>query len=125
MSGYLERADLTAAVLRDGWLRTGDHGSIDAQGHIWLAGRIKDEINRAGLKVQPAELDTLLESHPAVAEACAFAVPDPVSGEAVAVAVRLAAGMTENAESLRAWCRRARAPRGSAGAVVFRRRNPA
>jgi acyl-CoA synthetase (AMP-forming)/AMP-acid ligase II len=61
--------------------------------------------SRAGLKVQPAELDILLESHPSVAEACAFAVNDPVSGEAVAAAVRLKPGAAENAESLRAWCR--------------------
>jgi acyl-coenzyme A synthetase/AMP-(fatty) acid ligase len=61
--------------------------------------------SRAGLKVQPAELDILLESHPSVAEACAFAVNDPVSGEAVAAAVRLEPGAAENAESLRAWRR--------------------
>jgi len=55
--------------------------------------------------VQPAELDILLESHPSVAEACAFAVNDPVSGEAVAAAVRLEPGAVESAESLWAWCR--------------------
>ena len=105
MSGYLGRADLTAAAMHDGWLRTGDRGLIDQKGRIWLTGRIKEEINRAGIKVQPAELDLLLENHPAVAEACAFALPDAVAGEIVAVAVRLAPGALSDVESLRAWCR--------------------
>jgi oxalate---CoA ligase len=48
MSCYLDRPDLTAAALQDGWYRTGDRGKIDTAGRIWLTGRIKDEINRAG-----------------------------------------------------------------------------
>lgn len=105
MSHYLHRPDLTAEVLRDGWLRTGDRGTIDTSGKIRLTGRIKDEINRAGLKVQPAELDTLLESHPAVAEACAFGLDDAVSGEMVAAAVRLEPGVPVDIDALRSWCR--------------------
>jgi len=105
MSCYLGRPDLTAAVLQDGWYRTGDCGWIDPTGRIRLTGRIKDEINRAGFKVQPAEIDVLLETHPAVAEACVFAVPDPVGGESIAAAVRLASGASATSEMLRAWCR--------------------
>jgi len=104
MSGYLHRPDLTAAAIRDGWYHTGDYGIVDERGEIRLAGRIKDEINRAGFKVQPGEIDTLLERHPSVAEACTFAIADPVSGEAVAVAIKLAAGARETPETLRAWC---------------------
>jgi acyl-CoA synthetase (AMP-forming)/AMP-acid ligase II len=104
MSGYLDRPDLTAAVLRDGWYSTGDLGEVDADGTIRLTGRAKDEINRAGFKVQPAEIDMLLESHPSVAEACVFGMPDAVSGEIVAAAIRLAPGSAEDAASLRDWC---------------------
>jgi acyl-CoA synthetase (AMP-forming)/AMP-acid ligase II len=104
MSGYLRRPDLTAAVLVDGWYHTGDTGHINEAGLIRLTGRIKDEINRAGFKVQPAEIDALLETHPAVSEACVFSIPDPVSGQIVAAAVRLAAGAKADAESLRQWC---------------------
>jgi acyl-CoA synthetase (AMP-forming)/AMP-acid ligase II len=104
MSGYFRRPDLTAAVLHDGWFHTGDRGSVNKSGNIRITGRIKDEINRAGFKVQPAEIDLLLESHPAIAEACVFGMADPVAGESVAAAVRLAAGAAESAESLRAWC---------------------
>ena len=70
MSGYLGRPDLTAAVVRDGWLHTGDRGTVDELGRVRLTGRIKDEINRAGLKIQPAEIDVLLETHPPLLRLC-------------------------------------------------------
>jgi thioesterase domain-containing protein len=66
---------------------------------------LKDEINRGGFKVQPAEIDTLLERNPAVAEACVFGISDPLGGEAIAAAIRLADGAHANPESLQAWCR--------------------
>ena len=105
LSGYLNRPDLTAAAMPRGWFRTGDRGTVDELGRIRLTGRIKDEINRAGFKVQPAEIDLLLETHPAVAEACVFAIPDPISGEVVGAAVRLVQGATADISSLQAWCR--------------------
>jgi oxalate---CoA ligase len=105
MSGYLDRPELTAEVMKDGWYHTGDCGRIDKHGRIWLTGRIKDEINRAGVKVQPAEIDRLLETHPAVAEACAFGVPDSIGGESIGVAVKLKPGSDGNPEKLRGWCR--------------------
>ena len=86
--------DLTAAAFHQGWYRTGDRGSIDQHGRLWLTGRIKDEINRAGFKVQPAEIDAMLERNPAVAEACVFGISDPLGGEAVAAAIRLNNGAT-------------------------------
>jgi oxalate---CoA ligase len=104
MSGYLRRPDLTATVLVDGWYHTGDTGHIDEAGLIRLTGRIKDEINRAGFKVQPSEIDALLETHPAVSEACVFGIPDSVSGQIVAAAVCITAGAKADAELLRQWC---------------------
>jgi acyl-coenzyme A synthetase/AMP-(fatty) acid ligase len=105
MLGYYRRPDLTQAAFLDGWYRTGDRGALNARGEIRLHGRIKDEINRAGFKVQPTEIDQLLESHPAVAEACVFGVADAASGEAVAAAIRLVDGASESTQALRAWCR--------------------
>ena len=104
MSGYYNRPDLTAAAFHNGHFRTGDQGLIDQDNRIWITGRIKDEINRGGFKVQPAELDALLESHPAVAEACVFGVPDAMGGEAVAAAVKLQKGESVSAPSLQSWC---------------------
>ena len=104
MAGYLRRPDLTAAAFVDGWYRTGDTGQIDERGLIRLTGRIKDEINRGGFKVQPAEIEALLETHPAIEEACVFAMADGVSGEIVATALRLAADKNVSTEALRQWC---------------------
>lgn len=103
MAGYLFREDLTAAAMRDTWYHTGDWGTIDEAGVIRLSGRIKSEINRAGMKVLPEELDLLLERHPAVLEACAFGVPDPLLGEAVGIAVRLGEP-APSVKELRDWC---------------------
>jgi len=104
MQGYLDRPDLTAAVLEAGWYRTGDQGVVEARG-VTVQGRLKDEINRAGFKVQPAELDMLIEQHADVAEACAFAIPDAVSGEIVGAAVRFKSGVSGDLEAVRAFCR--------------------
>jgi acyl-CoA synthetase (AMP-forming)/AMP-acid ligase II/thioesterase domain-containing protein/acyl carrier protein len=105
MSGYLNREDLTTSAMINGWFRTGDRGTIDELGRIWLGGRIKDEINCAGFKVQPAEIDSLLETYPGIAEACAFAVPDPISGERIGAAVRFTTGANASIDHLRSWCR--------------------
>jgi oxalate---CoA ligase len=105
MSGYLHRPDLTASATHQGWYRTGDRGLVSDSGHIRLIGRLKDEINRAGFKIQPAEIDALLVRHPEVAEACVFAIPDPVAGEVVAAAVKLIPRAHATPENLRAWCR--------------------
>jgi oxalate---CoA ligase len=104
MAGYFRRPDLTAQVMRDGWFYTGDRGVIDRAGNIRITGRIKDEINRAGFKVQPAEIDALLEAHPAVSRACVFGIADAASGESVAAAIVLADGASADAETLRGWC---------------------
>jgi acyl-CoA synthetase (AMP-forming)/AMP-acid ligase II len=103
MSGYLHRPDLTAAALQDGWFATGDVGRLDEGGRLTLTGRLKDEINRAGIKVQPAEVDLLLARHPAVVDVCCFAEADPASGERVAVAIVLADGATVDGQALRDW----------------------
>ncbi|MEQ9812311.1 MAG: class I adenylate-forming enzyme family protein [Azospirillaceae bacterium] len=105
MSGYFRRPDLTAKSLLNGWFRTGDIGRLDAAGRLTITGRLKDEINVAGIKVHPEEVDLLLGRHEAVAECCCFAEPDPASGERVAVAVVPAAGVAGQVDGpmLSAW----------------------
>lgn len=102
MQGYFERQDLTDAAFHQGWYRTGDTGQIDAAGVLALTGRNKSMINNAGIKIYPEELDLLFERHHGVAEACAFGVDDPVSGEAVALAVVLSSDAV-TPEELRTW----------------------
>lgn len=104
MTAYLKQPKATAAVLRDRWYHTGDVGRIDRDGFLTLVGRQKEEINRAGSKVQPAEVDQLLEMHPDIDEACTFAVPDAVSGEAVAAAIVLSSGRDLDVHELTRWC---------------------
>ncbi|HEY6630288.1 MAG TPA: AMP-binding protein [Rhizobiaceae bacterium] len=106
MLGFHGMADKTAGVFHGSWFRTGDIGDIDADGRLFLVGRIKNEINRGGIKVPAEEIDMLLERHPDVAEACAFGLPDPVSGEAVAVAIVMKPGASATDEAIKDWCRR-------------------
>lgn len=105
MLGYWERPDLDRDAFVDGWFRTGDTGELDPSGRLTLVGRIKSEINRGGIKVQAEEVDMLLERHPDIAEACAFGIPDPVAGEAVAAAIVLKPGAAFDPEAIKTWCR--------------------
>jgi len=105
MLGYWQRPDLDEAAFVDGWFRTGDIGELDEQGKLILVGRSKSEINRGGIKIQAEEIDMLLERHEAIAEACAFGIPDAIAGEAVAAAIVLADGAAFDPEALKAWCR--------------------
>lgn len=106
MRGYWQRPDDTAQVLRpDGWLRTGDMGTMDDQGRFHLTDRKKDMIVVSGFKVFPNEIEDVLALHPGVLEAAVIGVPDERAGEAVkAVVVRKDPALTE-AEVL-AHCRR-------------------
>jgi acyl-CoA synthetase (AMP-forming)/AMP-acid ligase II len=105
MSGYHGMALETETAFLGEWLRTGDIGRIDADGSMVLLGRIKDDINRAGIKIPAQEIDLLLERHPDVAEACAFSLPDTVAGETVAAAIVLCDGTVTDTEAVKAWCR--------------------
>jgi acyl-coenzyme A synthetase/AMP-(fatty) acid ligase/acyl carrier protein len=103
--GYENDPDATAAAFRDGWFRTGDLGRIDRDGFLFLAGRIKDVINRGGSKVAPVEVENLLASHPQVAQAAAFAMPHPTLGEDLAAAVVLRDNAALSEDELRNFAR--------------------
>jgi|SaaInlStandDraft_5_1057022.scaffolds.fasta_scaffold12399_2 oxalate---CoA ligase len=106
MSGYYQCNELNDKAFFKGWFRTGDIGLIDSNGVIKLTGRKKFEINRAGLKIHPEDIDILLERHPLVSESCAFGIPDPISGEIVAVAVSLLEKNSVKASELEKWCQK-------------------
>ena len=94
-----------AALHEDGWLHTGDEGAIDADGNLTVTGRAGDTIITGGENVAPAEVEAVLESHPAVAEAAVYGVPDPEWGERVVATVVLRRGETATEEELRGYCR--------------------
>lgn len=105
MRGYHRLPELTQDILVNGWFRTGDIGRLDSGGQLWLTGREKFEINNAGIKVHPEDVDLLMERHPDVEETYCFGIPDEVSGEAVGIAVVLMQGASATAEKLSEWCR--------------------
>jgi long-chain acyl-CoA synthetase len=105
MLGYWNLPEATAMTIRDGWLHTGDAGYVDADGYLYIHDRIKDMIISGGENVYPAEVENVLFSHPAVADAAVIGVPDAHWGEAVkAVVVRQTTSTLTDAELI-AYCR--------------------
>jgi thioesterase domain-containing protein/acyl carrier protein len=100
MPGYLHDVDQAPTGLVEGWLNTGDLGSVDADGDLTVVGRTKEIINRGGEKVSPYDIEKVLLRHPAVREAAAFAVPHPRLGENVAAAVVLKDGAEATSSAL-------------------------
>ena len=105
MKGYWGDPERTAEAIRGGWMHTGDLATIDAQGYARIVGRIKDMLIRGGENVYPAEVEEFLGTHPAIAQAQVFGIPDPKMGEEVAAWVILRPGAQLGAEELRDWCR--------------------
>ncbi|MEO0854302.1 MAG: non-ribosomal peptide synthetase, partial [Cyanobacteria bacterium J06648_11] len=87
--GYLSNPEANAKAFFDGWFRTGDRGYVDADGYLFLQGRLKEMVNRGGENISPLEVDEALMALPDVHQAVAFAVPHPTLGEDLAAAVVL------------------------------------
>ena len=102
MAGYWQNAEATARVLRDGWLHTGDLGYLDDEGYLFVLDRRDDLIISGGENVYPAEIEAVLLSHPAVAEAGVTGVPDEKWGIAPAAFIVRAASVNE--DELRFFC---------------------
>jgi acyl-CoA synthetase (AMP-forming)/AMP-acid ligase II len=85
--GYLNNSAATAGNFVDGWLRTGDLGAVDRHGALSVTGRIKELINRGGEKISPEHIEDVLMSHPDVAQAVVFGIPDALHGERVVAVV--------------------------------------
>jgi long-chain acyl-CoA synthetase len=105
MKGYWNKPEETANTIRNGWLHTGDIGRMDADGYFYIAQRKKDMINVGGFKVFPTEVDEVLYTHPAVAEAAAIGIPHEYRGEVVKAFVVLRDGCTATAEELMEFCK--------------------
>jgi acyl-CoA synthetase (AMP-forming)/AMP-acid ligase II len=102
MAGYLHRPEATADLIdAGGWLHTGDLGLVDQDGNVFVVDRIKDLIKVNAFQVAPAELEALLVSHPAAADAAVVGRPDAAHGE-VPVAMVVPSGQVEGDELL-AW----------------------
>jgi fatty-acyl-CoA synthase len=105
MLGYFNNPQATAAAVdTDGWLRTGDQATIDADGYVRITGRIKDIIIRGGENISPKEVEDLVREHPAVADVAVYAMASEFFGEEVAASVRLKPGASAHAEDLVRLC---------------------
>ena len=104
-SAYWNDPEATRSALANGWVHTGDLGSVDADGYVWFKGRKKEIIIRAGSNISPQEVEDVLYGHPAVLEAGVIGVPDPDTGERVAAFVVLRQGHVADAETLRQFAR--------------------
>jgi acyl-CoA synthetase (AMP-forming)/AMP-acid ligase II len=106
MKGYFDRDDLTAQVVADGWFMTGDIGLLDERGRLYLRGRERDEINKGGLKIYPADVDAVVERFDRATDVCAFGLDDPAYGQNVGIAVVLADREDATVRDLHQWMRR-------------------
>ena len=99
-AGYEANPKANAEAFSDGWFRTGDQGTMDAEGYVSITGRLKEIINRGGEKVSPREVDEILMDHPAVAQVVCFGMPHAKLGEEVAACVVLREGGTVSEREL-------------------------
>jgi len=106
MSGYWNNPDETAAVLRDGWIYTGDLGYLDEEGYLFVVDRKKDVIKASGFQIWPREVEEVISRHPSVLETGVAGVPDDYQGEAVKAWIVLRDGCSLEPADLKAWCRK-------------------
>ncbi len=103
-AGYFERPEETAKAIRDGWLHTGDLGYLDEEGFLYVLDRRKDLIISGGENVYPAEVEAILVSHPAVAEAGVIGQPDERWGQVPVAFVRIHEGMSFDEQAIKVYC---------------------
>jgi long-chain acyl-CoA synthetase len=103
-SGYYKMPEETAAAIRDGWLYTGDIGTMDAEGYFYIVDRKKDMVIAGGYNIYPREIDEVLFEHPKILEACAVGIPDPYRGETIKAFVVLKPGQTLTQEEVIKYC---------------------
>ena len=101
MGGYENNPKANAEAFVQGWFRTGDQGTMDADGYVTITGRLKEIIIRGGEKISPREVDEIIMTHPAVHQCVTFALPHEMLGEEVAAAVVLRQGAEASDKELR------------------------
>ena len=103
MAGYLNKPEETARALRDGWFHTADFGYFDAEGYFFFTGRAAERIRRLGENISAQQIERIVESHPAVAEAAALPYPSPLGEDDVRLILSLKDGAALTAEALYVW----------------------
>ncbi|QGN35008.1 long-chain fatty acid--CoA ligase [Microlunatus sp. Gsoil 973] len=103
MKGYLNKPEATAEAMRNGWFHSGDLGRLDDDGFLFIVDRVKDMIVRNAYNVYPREVEELLFTHPAVAEAAVVGVPHPEHGEEIAALITLKPDAEVTEDEIREW----------------------
>jgi acyl-CoA synthetase (AMP-forming)/AMP-acid ligase II len=104
MKGYWELPKETEEKIRGGWLHTGDLGRIDADGYLYVVGRMDDMIISGGVNIHPREVEEVLYSHPAILETAVIGVPDAYWGEALKAVVVVKPGASLSAQDVIGFC---------------------
>ena len=99
-AGYLNKPEATAEAIQDGWFHTGDLGRIDEDGHMAIAGRLKDMFISGGVNIYPAEIERVIEAHPAIVGAAVIGVPDDRWGEVGKAVIEVKPGKSMTLEEL-------------------------
>jgi acyl-CoA synthetase (AMP-forming)/AMP-acid ligase II len=105
MVGYWNRPDATAQAMRDGWLYTGDVGTMDEEGFVTIRDRMKDMLISGGENIYPAEVENMLLGHPALADAAVIGLPSAKWGEVPLAVVVPKKGASLTDAELLAWCK--------------------
>jgi len=112
LGGYLDNAEATRAAFADGrWFRTGDLGAIDENGNVTISGRLKDVVNRGGIKINPADIEAAIDRHPAVVVSAIVPMPDEVLGEKLCCFVELVPDTELDLDKLCAFLETAKLPK--------------
>jgi cyclohexanecarboxylate-CoA ligase len=104
-AGYYKNADANADAFTDSWFHTGDLASRDAEGNIRITGRLKDLINRGGIKINPFDVEVLIDSHPDVMQCAIVPMPDEIMGEKACAFIVPSPGASVTLDEVCAWLR--------------------
>lgn len=105
MQGYWNNKELTAAVLRNGWLYTGDMARMDKDGYFYLVDRKDDLIISNGYNVYPGQIEDILKRHPNVKDAAVIGIPDRIKGQAIIAVIALKEGLQGDKEEFLKYCK--------------------
>ncbi len=105
MNGYYHNPQATAEAIKDGWLHTGDMGSVDESGYLFLSGRKKQIIILKGQNIYPSDIEQVLSTHPKIAEARIIGIPDKLRGEIVAAVIRSKKKVVARTQEIKRFCR--------------------